>query len=241
MVFIAGVHGSGTSLLHELDLSEFADDDGIAESSVIFSHGEEVWVALARVDRTDGWTPVESAELLLINASATPPELVDLDEQSEGVQGIRLPSIGIRQVRVDPRDPDRVYLLGNGIATVDLQARTAQWAVTDDQMAQAGLDNQLLPQSFDITDDAKTFILAAYRPDFSGVDIYEVPTSGGVPTSLVDGLNAVERTLEVIGDEIWFGDTTVGGSGLRGFELDGTALLDSPLSTGLDPYAVAEL
>lgn len=232
---------SGESLLTRVDLSALADEDGVAEPSVIVGHGDEVWVMLSRIVRTRGWEPYGDEQLLRIDAASGRATLDDLDPDTPGVQGISIPGVGIRQARSDPADPDRILLLGSGIVEVDLAARTARWLVSEDEMAQAGIGGHLLPQSFDLADDGASIFLAAYRPDFSGVDIFRVPSGGGVPRPIVEGLNAVERSLEVVGDEVWFGDTTVGASGMRAFDYDGQPLLDAPLATGLDPYALTAL
>ncbi len=58
-------------------------------------------------------------------------------------------------------------------------------------------------------------------------------------SAALGGFNSVERALEVIGDELWVGDSTLGASGLRVFDLTNNfEALAGPLTTGLPPYSM---
>jgi hypothetical protein len=58
------------------------------------------------------------------------------------------------------------------------------------------------------------------------------------------GLRSTTGALEIVGDELWFADTTLGSSGLRVFDLSGASVVElefSPLAVGLPPLALAPL
>lgn len=220
-----------------IDLSELADPDGIAETSLVFVRGGELFVAVQRLDRTDGWKQADADLLVVVDLTTREP--VDLDPDSAGLQGIELLGRWPKQWRRE--SADTVLILGSGIQRVNLETRSVEWVVDEDSMAQVGIDEADLPQSFDVS-EAGDLVFAAYTPGFEEVRIYRAsPDDDYAPVELVGGLNSVERTLTVVGDEIWFGDTTLGASGMRAFDMDGTALFEQALATGLAPYAVSKL
>ena len=137
---------SGESLLTRVDLSALADEDGVAEPSVIVGHGDEVWVMLSRIVRTRGWEPYGDEQLLRIDAASGRATLDDLDPDTPGVQGISIPGVGIRQARRDPADPDRILLLGSGIVAEGLAALPdgRVLAVDGDTLAAFGDDGAVL-------------------------------------------------------------------------------------------------
>jgi hypothetical protein len=57
---------------------------------------------------------------------------------------------------------------------------------------------------------------------------------------VISGLNATEKTLEIVADELWFGDTTTGSEGVRVYDLtvNPPSLVAGPLSTGLPPASM---
>jgi sugar lactone lactonase YvrE len=223
----------------EIDLTEFADADGTTEAPLVVVHGEEVFVFVERLDRTDGWAPVDDDILLVVDIETR--ALVDLDLDAEGVQGLPLLGRWPRQWRSLPDAPGQGLVLGTGIQRVDLVNRSTEWVIDEQAMAAVGIDDPELPQSFDIDADGRIYV-AAYESGFEQVRIFRSGADGEPPLEpLVEGLHAIERSLEIVGDEIWFGDTTPGAPGVRVFSLDGDAIVDVPLPTGLPPYAMVRL
>ena len=81
-------------------------------------------------------------------------------------------------------------------------------------------------------------------PNFTEYRIYRIDLAG--EPSLIEqvaGLHSVTGALEIVGDELWFADTTLGSSGLRVFEIAESAseLAFSPLPVGLPPLGLAPL
>ena len=58
---------------------------------------------------------------------------------------------------------------------------------------------------------------------------------------IAGGLQSIERTLEVVGDTLWFGDRNHATPGMRAWDLSTDPptprFAGKPLSTGLAPYA----
>lgn len=226
-------------LVAAVDLSAFADADGTTESPLAVIHDGELFVFVERLDRTAHWVAVDDDIVLVVDLETR--ELVDLDPDVDGVQGFDLLGRGPRQWRDVPGAPGQGLVLSTGIQRVDLGQRAASWVIDEEQMAAAGLGAPDLPQSFDVDDEGRIYV-AGYTAGYEEVRILRSGPDGQPPLEpIAEGLHAKERTLEIVGDEIWFGDTTPGASGVHAFSLEGTPLLEAPLSTGLPPYAVARL
>ena len=74
--------------LGEIDLSAFADADGLPEVSQIVRVGERLYLSCQRLDRNSGWGPADVSYLIVVDLNSD--TLVDVDPDAEGVQGIVL-------------------------------------------------------------------------------------------------------------------------------------------------------
>lgn len=55
---------------HRLDLSPWADADGVPEAGHLFVHGGLIWVSLERMDREGDWVPAGGSRLLAVDPAA---------------------------------------------------------------------------------------------------------------------------------------------------------------------------
>ena len=74
--------------LGTIDLSPFADADGLPEASGMARVGDRVFVALQRLDRPSGFSAANPSLVVVIDA--TTDQVVDADAVTPGVQGITL-------------------------------------------------------------------------------------------------------------------------------------------------------
>jgi len=82
---------TGDSLGH-VDLSAFADDDGVPEMGEMVLRGQRLYVALQRLDRSGfPWVPVDVSYLAVIDAATG--EVIDVDPDADGVQGHQLAGV----------------------------------------------------------------------------------------------------------------------------------------------------
>jgi hypothetical protein len=227
-----------------LDLSEFADDDGSPELGAMISCGSILFVSAARID-TNNWVPVDQTLLIPIRTGER-PSLFDFDPDRPGADAIRLLGEGMGAWRLDPADSSgqTIVTLNSGLERIDLATGTSEWLVSDQLFADAGYFRFQL-SGFDFDADGRIWISAA-KPDFSGFELLRVDLDGPEPQLVlaVDGLQSVSGALEIVGHEAWFADTTVGASGLRGFDLSAdpvVELAESPLAVGLPPLGLAPL
>jgi len=231
----------------EISLHRLADDDGIPEASSAFICGRTMFVSVQRLARNDGWGPVDHDYLAAIDLDQG--ELINLFTDPEKVPGIALSGRWARQFRRDPGDPagHTALALTSGIERIDLATGSVTWAVLPSQFADAMIHEPMLPQAFDVSDDGQFALISAYRSDYSAVDIYRVALDDPEAPliQVAGGYLSAEQTLEVVGDRLYFGDTTPGQSGLRVFELttngplvEANLGIPQPLSLGLAPFRV---
>lgn len=234
----------GFARVSTIDLRAIADDDGNPDFGAAFACGSLVWVVAQRLD--ERFARVGPDELFAIDVAAGGP--VDLDATREGVQGLRSAGAWLRQLRRDPADPRAQTLLGlsTGIERFGLQDGTVVWAVAPERFAAAGIGEPLQPQAFAVDAAGTQAFVAAYDRDFSQVRLYRVGLDDAapqVPEVFADGFDSVERTLERIGDRLWYGSTRRSAPGLWVFDLgaDPPAVIAGPLSTGLPPYSLVAI
>lgn len=230
-----------------VDLSAWADDDGNPEASQIVACGDLLLVTAQHLD--PGFARAGPEQLIVVDPATETP--LDLDPSTPQADGLPLLGQWVRQLRRDPADASGRTLLAldTGIERIDLRTGIRTFAVDPTAMEAADIGQPLQLQSFDVDDGGQRAYLAAYTPDFDQVRLYVVGLDGhepAIPEPFAEGFDSVERTLEVVGDRLWYGSTRQGQPGLWRFALspDSGALPTTelgPISTGLPPYSLVTL
>lgn len=225
------------------DLREFADADGVPELGTMIACGELTFVVAERIDR-EAWVPADDTQLIPITTTPGQEALFDFDAAHPGADAIHLLGTGFGAWRLDPGDPSgrTILVLNSGLERIDLAAASSEWWVPASVFEQAGF-TRLHLGGFDLDAQGRPWIAAA-TPDFAEYRIYRIDLSGEPKLiEQVAGLHSVTGALEIVGDELWFADTTLGSSGLRVFEIAESAseLAFSPLPVGLPPLGLAPL
>lgn len=220
------------SVSTRLDVSALAeaDPDGVPEISWIGFQDGQLVAIVRSLDQGSSFTTFGPDRLELLSP-----------QSGESLGTIALPGTWTRQVRHDPEDPSILYGLSNSLQRIDLATQTAETLIDEATFAAFDLDDPLLPQSFAIDWSSGAVFIAAYDPGFTGVTLYRSSLEGGPLEPIADGLDAVERTLEVIDGVVWFGDRRIGQEGLHAFGADGTDLSQGAFPTGLPPYSMTSL
>ncbi|KIG16986.1 hypothetical protein DB30_03583 [Enhygromyxa salina] len=238
------LHGARVHAELAADLSSFSDDDGVPELSRVIGCGEHLFVSAERIDR-EQWIPAAQTLLIPFRPGAA-PALFEFDAERPGPDGIRLLGVGVGPWRLDPGDASGtvIVLLNSGLERIDLAGGTSEWVVPEQVFAELGYDRLQL-SGFDFDSTGRAWISAA-TPDFASFALLRVDLSGPAPALVteVEGLESVTGALEIVGDQAWFADTTIGASGLRVFDLSQSPvaeLPESPLAVGLAPMNMAPL
>jgi hypothetical protein len=72
----------------QINLATFSDDDGLPEADEMVLVGDLLFVALQRLDRAQGFAPVNDAVVAVVDC--TTDQIVDVDPNTDGLQGIPL-------------------------------------------------------------------------------------------------------------------------------------------------------
>jgi DNA-binding beta-propeller fold protein YncE len=224
------------TVLDVIDLSVFADADGIPEMSTMALDGTRLFVQIQRWDR-DVWQPVPPSYLAVIDVTTN--AIVDVDPAAPGVQAIALTGVNpFGQMRID--DPERrlyvpepgVYQTADGgIDAVDLDTFDALGFMTTE--AQLG-------------GDVGPFCLASSAVGFAVAGAFDFSSYRLVRFSRATGnvLGTLYTTTGLIPDvecdppssQAFLADRKVTAPGVHVFDLaTGNRLTGSPINVGLPP------
>ncbi len=247
----------GESVLDTIDLSPFADDDGRPEASTAVRCGETLWVGVQRLDVSSDSSPVDVDMLVAIDLPTRIPW--DFEPDAPGGQGIPLQGIWLRQLRRNGADANSLYGLTSGIERIDLSSFESTWAVPPEAFAAVGAPHRFQPLAFDVDASGRWAWVAVYlpaegtasdcasnwQPCFDHARLFEVDLEADVPVLVPFGapFQAVDRTVQRIGDTLWIGSRELGAAGLYTYDLTThpPALTGGPFSTGLPPYSLIGL
>jgi hypothetical protein len=232
------------ALVDSIDLAAFGDNDGNPEASLSFTCGATMWVSVQHLDPS--FVRVGDDELIAVDLERR--RALDLDASTAGPQGLKSAGEWLRQVRRDPSDPagHTVLALSTGIERFDLANGNVEWVVEPAVFEGVGLEGMRLLQSFDVDDAGELAYVAAYDQDFAQVRLWRVGLDGGDPVEpevFADGFDSVERTLELVGDRLWYGSTRAGASGLWTFDVSQWPPVrsEAPISLGLPPFSMVAI
>ena len=221
--------------LGRIDVSAFADADGLPEISQMAVFGDRVFFAAQRLNRDAFFSPTDASLLLVIDTLTD--TLVDVDPDTEGIQGITL--AGTNPTAVVQRGGRLVVATvgtfgaqDGGIEVIDLLTlQTEGRLVTEESLAgdvgaMAMLNDQ---EGYIVVSDAN-FVSSVKRFDLStGIASDTLPDhSGGFTPSL-----AVLSTSLYVLDRGSFSDPA--SAGVTIYDTDTNTLTAGPFSTGLPP------
>ncbi|UCE03484.1 MAG: hypothetical protein JSW67_04645 [Candidatus Latescibacterota bacterium] len=224
----------------QISLATFSDEDGLPEADEMVLVGDLLFVALQRLDRTQGFAPVNDAVVAVVDC--TTDQIVDVDPDSDGLQGIPLTGRNPFGELLFDRVRQKIYL-----------AEVGAFGVADG--GAEFIDPQALSaEGFFITESALGGDLSAFRlwSDCSG---YAVLTDAGFNTKLTRfdwcSGNVSQECLATSGFRISDVEIAVDGTivitdrdlatpGVRVFQAPGCAeMTPSPLGFGLPPQDIA--
>ena len=227
--------------LGEIDLSAFADADGLPEVSQIVRVGERLYLSCQRLDRNGGWGPADVSYLIVVDLATD--TLVDVDSDAEGVQGIAL-SIANPNSMAVAGEQIAVGVVVNfgdragGVEIVDTATnRSLGLAVSEEDLGGDITSMILVDQNRGYAVVADENFANSVRPfELSSGSVgapLENISGGFIPSLAVDG----ERLI--VADRGSFADPT--SAGLKFYDAATGALLRGPIDTGLPPQGIIVL
>lgn len=224
-----------------VDLSAFADADGLPEMSAMVQVGTRVYVACQRLDRNGGFTPVGDSYLAVIDTGTD--ALVDMDPGVDGVQGIRLAAANPYSVvavghRIIISELAGFGDLEGGIEVIDADTGTSHGLViTETQLggdvtALAMVDQE---SGYAIVSDANfaNFVKPVDLKTIAVGAALEGHSHGFTPDLAIDGKRLI------VADRGTFDNPDA--AGLLIYDVITGILSAGPISTGLPPSSIAVL
>ncbi|MXY84337.1 MAG: T9SS type A sorting domain-containing protein [Gemmatimonadetes bacterium] len=227
--------------LGEIDLSAFADADGLPEVSQIVRVGDRLYLSCQRLDRNSGWGPVDVSYLIVVDLATD--TLVDVDPDAEGVQGIAL----------SVANPNSMVVIGEQIAVgvvVGFGDRAGGVEIVDTATNRSlGLVVSEEDLGGDITslvraDQNRGYAVVADENFATSVRPFDLPSGTvGVPLENISGgfipNLAVDGDRLIVADRGSFSDPA--SAGLKLYDAATGAFLSGPIDTGLPPQDIVVL
>ena len=227
--------------LGQIDLSAFADADGLPEVSQIVRVGERLYLSCQRLDRNGSWGPADVSYLIVVDLATD--ALVDVDPDAEGVQGIALSAGNPNSMAVvgEQIAVGVVVHFGDragGVEIVDTATnRSLGLAVTEEDLGGDITSMVLVNQNRGYAVVADENFANSVRPFELSSGTVGVPLeniSGGYIASL-----AVDGDRLIVADRGSFDDPD--SAGLKFYDATSGAFLRGPIDTGLPPANIVVL
>ena len=225
--------------LGAVDLSGFADADGLPEMSQLALYGNRLFVACQRLNRDNGWVPTDASAIAVIDVATD--QVVDVDGNAAGVHGIAM--AGKNPAGAAQRGSKWLLsqvnafadLTDGGIEVIDL-ANLRSEGIALGEMALGGNLSSLTMVS-----DSEGYVVVTDANFVNMVKRFDLATrsaSGleGLSGGFVPGLGAFAGRLYVL-DRGSVADPA--SAGVKVFDVNTDRLVAGPISTGLPPSSIA--
>ncbi len=226
--------------LGAVDLSTFADADGLPEVSQLALYGSHLFAACQRLDRDNGWAPAEFSTIAVVDV--TTDLLVDADADTEGVQGIVMagknPGAAAQRGSKWFLSAVNSYtdLTDGGIEVIDLVNLRSEGIVLDEATVGGNLSSLVMASDNEgyavVTDE--NFVNTVKRLDLATQSVSQ--GLDGLSGGFVPGLGLFGTRLYIL-DQGSFGDPA--SVGVKVYDVNTDELLAGPISTGLPPSSIA--
>jgi hypothetical protein len=225
--------------LGTVDLSQFADGDGLCEMDHVLLRNGILFVSIQRIDRNNYWMPVGDSYIAVVDAAAD--TLIDVDPASPGKQGIPLAASNpFTDLKFGP---DGYTILvacaglwgsaDGGIAMIDPVTMSSEGFMITESAAGGDINE------FEILSGDKGYMIVA-TPSFTTDIVPFDPSSGTAGPALYSPPGWVLNDIEISpGGELFAADQTATAPGVWIWDTSADTLLTpSPRSTGLPPFQI---
>ena len=227
--------------LGEIDLSAFADADGLPEVSQIVRVGDRLYLSCQRLDRNGGWGPTDVSYLIVVDIATD--TLVDVDPDAEGVQGIALSVANPNSMAV-VGEQIAVGVVANfgdragGVEIVDTATNLSLGLVVSEEDLGGDITSMVL------VDQNRGYAVVADENFANSVRPFELSSGAvGAPLENISGgfipSLAVDGDRLIVADRGSFSDPT--SAGLKFYDAATGAFLLGSIDTGLPPQNIVVL
>ncbi len=227
--------------LGEIDLGAFADDDGLAEVSQIVRVGERLYLTCQRLDRDGGWGPADVSYLIVVDLGTD--TLVDVDPETEGVQGIALGaanpnSLAVAGERIAVGVVVNFGDRAGGVEIVDTATNRSLGVAVSEQDLGGDITTMIL------VDGNRGYAVVADENFVNSVRPFDL-SSGAVGPPLEKTSGGFIPSLASDGDRLIVADRgswdDPDAAGLKLYDAATGAFLGGPIGTGLPPSHIVVL
>ena len=227
-------------LIGEIDLSSFADEDGIPEMDQMVVIGNHLFVTLQKLDRDRFFEPTTESLLVVIDITTDLP--LDTRPETPEIDAIRLqwtnPLGASRGLPLDPATGDIIIaqvgsfsVIGDGgVETINPYTFRQSRILIDEVDVERNITDFLMV-------DGRNAWALATDENFRNF-VLQIDTSLREEKQSIFSSDAFLTDIEFDAprNQIWLSDRTFRDAGVRIFSAtDGTGIEDPPISTGLAP------
>ena len=226
--------------LGAVDLSVFADADGLPEMNQLALYDNYLFVACQRLDRDNGFVPTDVSVIAVVDVMTD--QVVDVDANTAGVQGIVMagknPAGAVQQGNKWFLSAVNTFgdLTDGGIEVIDLVNLRSEGVV----LGETDLGGNLSSLAMVSDDEGYVVVLdASFANAVKRFDLAMQSVSAdlsGVSGGYIPDLGVFGRRLYIL-DQGSFADPT--SAGVRVYDVKTDALVAGPISTGLPPSGIA--
>jgi hypothetical protein len=225
-----------------VDLSAFADADGVPEMSQLALYNNRLFVACQRLDQVNGFVPADFSVIAVVDV--TTDQVVDVDPNVTGVQGIVMagknPSSASQQGQKWILSMVNTFgdLADGGIEVIDLGNLATEGVV----MGEAALGGNV--NALSMFSDTRGYVVisdANFANLVRGFDLATQTVSSNLSNisgGFIPNLGVFGARLYVL-DQGSFGDPT--SVGVKIYNVNNDQLVAGPINTGLPPSSIAFL
>jgi len=239
-VWLYEVNPVAGAVVDSIDLSGFADADGLPDMTQMALVGDLLFVAIQRLDRDNFWLPVFPSYLAVIDTNTN--ALVDADPLVPGVQGIELTGLNpTSEIQVDEEagimyigESGQWNVSDGGVDAIDAVGLTALGFVTTEGQLGGDVGDFTLP-----VNGRGHAVLSVSSPGWESYCVSFDWTSGDLIDEVWRPGNFSVEDIEVHPGtgQLFLCDRTYTDPGVRVFSaVDGAQLTTSPLDVGLPPF-----
>jgi hypothetical protein len=221
-----------------IDLSAFADADGLCEMQYMLLVGDRLFVSIQRLDRnTPWWPPVGTSYVAVIDTGTD--TLVDVDPGTPGTQAIQLAYADpFSEIQIDPLT-GYLYvscvgfsgLLDGGVELID----TATLSLAGTMLAESAAAGDI--RDVEIVDGQVGYAIIQ-NTSFNTDLIMFNPSAGTKTQTIYSPGDYVIQDIDLgPTGELFLSDRTPLAPGIRVYEaLSGAEITSSPIDVGLPPF-----
>jgi streptogramin lyase len=217
-----------------VDLSDYADDDGIPEVSGLALLNDKLYAPVQRLDETNGWEAVGGGAIVVIDAASGD---IEGDVELTGPSSYGAPEYNKALGQFVIAEPGSWSELDGGIELFDPETEEVSGFIITEEELNGNVTKGL------ILSETKGYAIVGVAGD-NGSDTHLIafnPKTGKVTKTLIEtaGWTINDIVLTLDGGELWVTDRTTENAGVRIFDTKtDEEITEDPISVGLPPSVI---